>query len=256
MDNDESHERNRCNMDNHNLGDYMALDWGSGVSGAASGASVGSMAGPWGAAAGGVIGGALGLFGGSGGKKKKKKVKPISTLDPMQQQLYQQYVDSLSGKGQFSDLYNWDAQGANKNFDANVSRPAYRNFNENIIPGITGQFRSNNLMNSSYTGEALGRAGRNVQESLDAQRSNMQFQGQQSAQDAKRNSINNILNLQTQAFQQPGAPQQNGIDSILSQLAPMGGEYMADFFKKGSANGGIAQGQSGINPATSSAVRF
>lgn len=234
----------------------MAADWGAGLSGAASGASIGSAAGPWGAAAGGVIGGAIGLFGGSGGKKKKKKNKPISTLDPMQQKLYEQYISSLSGQGQFSDLYNWNARGANKNFDMNVSRPAYRNFNENIIPGITGQFRQNNLMNSSYAGEALGRAGRNVQENLDAQRSNMHFQGDQNAMAAKRNSINEILNLQTQAYLQPGSPQPNGIDSILGQLAPMGGSFLADYFKGGGSNGGIASGQSGINPATSSSVMF
>jgi hypothetical protein len=242
----------------------MALDWGSGASGAASGAAMGSTFGPWGAAAGGIAGGALGLFGG-GGRKKKKKAKLVSTLDSTQQGLYQQYADALNGKGQFADLYNWDAKGANNNFDVNVSRPAYRNFNENIIPGITGQFRQGNVQNSSYTGEALGRAGRNVQESLDAQRSNMQFQGQQSANQNKMSGMNNILNMQTQAFMQPGAPQQNGVDSILSQLAPMGGQFMADYFKgDGSSggggfsnlfsgsNGGIKQGQSGINLKTSS----
>ena len=166
----------------------MGLDWGSGASGAASGAAMGSF-GPWGTAAGAIFGGATGLFGGSGGKKKKK-AKKVSTFDETQQGIYQQYADALNGKGQYADMYNWNAEGANRNFDANVSRPAYRNFNENIIPGITGQYRSNNLMNSSYSGEALGRAGRNVQESLDAQRSNMHFQGEQNANQNNSASAN------------------------------------------------------------------
>jgi hypothetical protein len=209
----------------------MALDWGSGASGAASGAAMGSAVMPgWGTAAGAVAGGVMGLFGG-GGRKKKKKAKLISTLDPTQQGIYQQYADALNGKGQFADLYNWDSQGANKNFDANVSRPAYRNFNENIIPGITGQFRQGNVQNSSYTGEALGRAGRNVQESLDAQRSNMQFQGQQSANQNKMSGMNNILNMQTQAYTQPGAREPNSVDQILNSVSGVGGQYVADYFK-------------------------
>lgn len=235
----------------------MALDWGSGASGAASGAAMGSTFGPWGTAGGAVIGAGLGLFGG-GGRKKKKKAKLVSTLDKTQQGLYQQYADGLNGKGQFADLYNWDAKGANNNFDSNVSRPAYRNFSENVIPGITGQFRQGNVMNSSYTGEALGRAGRNVQESLDAQRSDMQFRGQQQANQNKMNSVNNILNLQTQAYTQPGAREPNSVDQILNSFSNIGGEYLADYFKNnkssggGASNGGFAQGQSGINPSYSS----
>ena len=205
-------------------------DTGSALSGAASGAAIGTSIMPgWGTAIGAVTGGAMGLFGSK--KKKSKKPKRMSTLDPQQQQLYQQYVDSLSGKGPFSDLYKYDAEGANKNFDQNVSRPAYRNFNENVIPGITGQFRGSNIGNSSYTGEALGRAGRNVQESLDAQRSNMQFQGQENANSNKRDAIGNILNMQTFAYDQPGARRENSTSSFLNSMAPAVGEYWADYLK-------------------------
>lgn len=201
-------------------------DAGSAASGALSGAATGSTFGPWGTVAGAVIGGAAGLF---GSKKKKKKPKTSSTLDPQQQGLYNDYIASIRGEGSMSGLYNYDAEGANKNFDANVSRPAYRNFQENIIPGITGQFRQNNLMNSSYTGEALGRAGRDVQENLDAQRSNMQFQGQQNAQTAKQNAINNVLNMQTFATQKPGPQKPSGVDQILSSLAPDAGDWLKDY---------------------------
>ncbi len=209
-------------------------DWGSGISGAASGAAMGSFLGPVGTAGGAILGGVMGLF---GGKKKKKKPKQISTLDPNQQALYKDHMDGLRGQGQFADLYKYDAEGANANFDQNVSRPAYRNFQENIIPGITGQFRSQNLMNSSYTGEALGRAGRNVQENLDAQRSNMIFNGQQNANNNRMNGVQNALNMQTMAYQKPGPQNPSTLDQILGSLGEHSGQYLADYFSKGSGGG-------------------
>lgn len=207
---------------------------GSAVSGAMSGASIGSTFGPWGAAAGGVIGGIAGLF---GSKKKRKKAKSISTLDPQQQALYNDYISSLRGEGPFAGMYDFDAEGYNKVFDQTVGRPAYRNFQENIIPGITGQFRGSNIMNSSYTGEALSRAGRDVQENLDAQRSANIFAGQQQANQNKMAGIQNVLGMQTFAMQKPkqGAP--STIDQILGTLAPKAGEWFADYLK-GFGSGG------------------
>lgn len=200
----------------------------SGVSGAVSGASIGSNFGPIGTGVGAVVGGIAGLF---GSKKKKKKAKPISTLDPKQQALYDDYIASLRGKGPFSAMYDFDAEGYNNVFDKTVARPAYRNFQENVIPGITGQFRGRNIMNSSYTGEALSRAGRDVQENLDAQRSANIFAGQQQANQNRMNGIQNVLGMQTFAMQKPkeGAP--STIDQILGTLAPKAGEWFADYLK-------------------------
>ncbi len=203
-------------------------DAGSAVSGAISGGSVGSIFGPVGTAVGALTGGVAGLF---GSKKKKKKAKPVSSLDPQQQGVYNDYVSSLRGEGPMKDMYNFDANAANANFDANVSRPAYRNFQENVIPGITGQFRGANLQNSSYAGESLSRAGRDVQEGLDARRSDTIFQGQQQANINKQNGINNILNMQTFAYgkQQQGKP--STVDQILGSIAPQAGEWFADYLK-------------------------
>ncbi len=206
----------------------MAYDVGTGVSGAVTGAGTGfSIAGPPGALVGGIVGLGAGLF----GKKKKKKPKPISTLDPQQQQLYNEYISSLRGEGPYSSLFNYDAEGANANFDKNVGRPAYRKFEENVIPGITGQFRKGNIGQSSYTGEALSRAGRDVQEHLDALRSDMQFQGQQQANQNKLTGMNNMLNLQTQAYQKPGPENPSVLDQTLSSFGPMAAEMFADAVK-------------------------
>lgn len=202
-------------------------DFGQALSGGVSGAATGSSFGPWGTAAGGVLGFVGGLFGSK--KKKAKKPKQLSTFDPRQTQLYQQYMDSLTGNGPFSDLYNFNAEQANNVFDQNVSRPAYRNFNENIVPTITGQFRQGGLMNSSYAGDALSRAGRDVQEGLDAQRASFQFQGQQQSQAAKQNAINSLLNTQTFAYSKPGEQKPSTIDQILNSVAPAAGQWFGDF---------------------------
>jgi len=222
-------------------------DWGQAATGAVSGAATGSAFGPIGTAGGAIIGGVSSLFGSK--KKKKKKPKPISTLDPQQQKLYGTTMDALRGEGPMADMYNFDAEGYNNVFDQTVGRPAYRNFQENIIPGITGQYRKNNLMNSSYSGEALSRAGRDVQENLDAQRSANVFQGQQQANTNRINGINNMLNLQTFAYEQPGAEKKSGIDQILGSIAPQAGEWFADYLS--SKRSGMAGTSGSSNPSTS-----
>lgn len=198
---------------------------GGAISGAASGASIGSSFGPWGTAAGGVIGGALGLFGG-----KKKKRKPISTLDPQQKQLYDQYFQGINNQGPLAGLYNYNADLENQTFDQVVGRPAYRAFNENIVPAVTGQFRSNNTMNSSYAGQALSRAGRDVQESLDAQRAAMASQQRNAIDNRRQSAIDKLLNFQSFAYD-TSPDQPSTIDQILGAGAKYGGDWFADYLK-------------------------
>ncbi len=221
----------------------MAFDFGRALTSTASGAASGAPAGPWGAVGGGAVGFVSSLFGGK--KKKKKKPKTISTLDPMQQGVYKDYVASLRGEGPFSDLYNFDAEGANNVFDQNIARPAYRGYQENVVPKITGQFRQNNLQNSSYAAESLSRAGRDVQESLDAKRAEMQFLGQQNAQTAKRNAIPDILNRTTFDYQNRTQKPPSAIDQILGKVVPEAGNYLADFVR--SKGGGSGSNNSNLN---------
>ncbi len=231
----------------------MALNFGGGLSGAASGAAIGSSFGPVGTGVGAVVGGIGGLF---GSKKKKKKPKPVSTLDPQQQGLYNDYVSSLRGGGPLKDLYNYDANQANQVFDQNTARPAYRGFQENIIPQITGQFRGNNLMNSSYTGEALGRAGRDVQENLDALRSQQNFAGQQNSQQSKQDALNKILNMQTFAYDRPQERTPSGIDQILGQVAPQAGQFFADFLKPRAGTSGVSNANGNLNSLSGASGRL
>lgn len=204
---------------------------GGAISGAVSGASLGSIIPGVGTAIGGAVGGIIGGISGLFGRKKKKP-KKRSTLDPQQQALYNDYISSIRGEGPMKDLYNFDAQGYNDVFDKTIGRAANRNFQENTIPGITGQFRSNGLQNSSYVGESLSRAGRDVQENLDNQRSANVFQGQQQANQNKQNAINNVLGNQTFAYEKPSTQAPNAIDQILGSVGPAAGEWFADYLKK------------------------
>jgi gas vesicle protein len=204
-------------------------DWTGGATGALSGASVGSAFGPIGAVAGGVIGGAAGLF---GGPKKKKKNKKISSLDKSQKRLNDQQHQSILGQGPLADLYNYDPQQANDVFDKNIANPAYRNFKEKLAPEITGQFRKNGLMNSSYAGDALSKAARDIQENLDSKRSKFQYGAQNEAKTAKRNAVENLQNRQTFAYDKAAGTRSGfDINQVLSSITPEMTDSLANHFK-------------------------
>lgn len=213
-------------------------DLGGGLGGAASGAAIGSAFGPIGTGVGAVAGGLLGLFG-----RKKKKPKKVSTLDKTQQGIYDKYAQGLQGQGQFADLFNFDAEGARKNFNSMYAQPAYQQFQEEVVPGITGQFRGGNLQNSSYLGGALSKAGTDVQRNLDAQLANMLYQGQNDSVNRRINGINNILNTQTFAYKQP---QQSAGDQIFGSLMDIGGKAAGSYF-----NNKFAPTPAGANVSTS-----
>jgi len=198
-------------------------DTGSALAGAGTGAAIGSGILPGvGTAIGAGIGGLIGLF-----SSKKKKPKKKSTMDKTQQALYQQYAQGLQGEGQFANLFNFDTEGARKMFKQSYADPAYQQFQEEVVPGITGQFRGGNLQNSSYLGGALAKEGANVQKNLDAQLAQMLYKGQQDSIDRRLNSLNNILGMQTFAYEKP---QPNGMDALIGGFANGAGKYAAQKF--------------------------
>lgn len=192
------------------------VNYGGAATGAASGASAGlSIGGPWGAAIGGLVGGAAGLFG--GGRKKRKK---LSTFDKRQKELNKLQHKSILGKGPLADLYNYDPQAANAVFEKNIANPAYRSFKEDLAPSITGQFRNEGLMTSSYAGDALSKAARDVQESLDAKRAAYLYNEQSQAREAKRNAVENLQNRTTFDWDTSAPSGGFNIDSILKSVSP------------------------------------
>lgn len=196
---------------------------GSAATGALSGASTGSAFGPWGALAGGVLGGIGGLFGG-----KSKKPKKVPTMDPQQQALYNEFINSLMGKGgQFGSDLQFDPKAFNEMFDQNYAQPAYQNYQEEVVPTITGQFRGNNLQNSSYLGGALAKEGSRVQSDINAKRSAMMYQGQQDAAQRRMDAVQRILGMSTFGYQKR---QPNALESILEALMEQGGSYLSKRF--------------------------
>lgn len=226
----------------------MALNVGGGVSGAVSGAYLGSSILPgWGTAIGAIAGGTLGLF---GGKNKRKKPKKYSTLDERQQGIYGNYADAIEGKGPLANLYNFDEQRAGDVFDQTVARPEMRRFQEDVMPGITGNFRGKNLQNSSYLGQALGKAGRDVSEKLSGLRSQQMYEGQRQSQRDKQNAIDRILNMQTFAYDQPEGQAPSGIDSIIGSVGSDAGSWLKDYI--GSKTSGAAGTSGAVGNGSSS----
>lgn len=202
----------------------VRYDAAAGAQGALSGASIGSMVSPGlGTGIGAVAGGLLGFF------SPKKKKKKLSTFDKTQQEVFGNYAQGLQGKGAFADLFGFDQQGATNAFNQNVAQPAYENFNQNIVPSITGAFRGGNLQNSSYLGGALSKAGTDVQKDLNAQLSNMIYNGNQASLDRRLNAINSIINTQTHAYEQPSA---SPLDQILGAFSEGTGKFAGEQFSR------------------------
>ncbi len=204
-------------------------DWTSGATGAMGGASAGmSVGGPAGAVVGGIVGGAAGLFGG-----KKKKKKKVSAYDKKQQQLYEEEHQALHGEGPFADLYNYNADAANDVFNRNVADPAYRKYKEDLAPGITGQFRSQGLMNSSYVGDALTKLARDIQENVDAKRAQYMYDQEKETKQAKRQAIQNIQGRSTFAYDTSGDGGGGfDINKVLDSITPEMISQAKDYFGK------------------------
>lgn len=191
-------------------------NWTDAATGAIGGASTGgSVFGVPGAVIGGALGGISGLFGG-----KKKKRKKVSSLDKRQQALNGEQFAGIHGEGPLADLYDYDPEAANAVFDQNQGRVAYRDLNEKSIPALTGSFRKNGLMNSSYAGDAIGKLTRDVQEKLMGERSQYLYNEQSDSRNARRNAVENYQNRTTFDYDNSKGANVSGIDSILKSISP------------------------------------
>lgn len=161
---------------------------------------------------------------------RKKKAKKRSTMDKNQQKLWKEYHDAIHGQGPLADLYNYDAQKAQQNFQQYYGEPAYQSFQENVVPQVTGQFRSKNLQNSTYAGQALSRAGRDVQNDINRNMANYMYEMEQSVLNRKANAVNSALNTQTFAYEKP---QEQWFDALLNgaggAFGKAGGKYAANY---------------------------
>lgn len=204
----------------------MPWNTGSALGGAGTGAIYGaSFGGPLGAAIGGVAGGLAGGFGGG----KKKKPKQIDNFDPKQRELYNQYIQAIQGGGgPLADVFSqFNPQQMRDVYEKSYAQPAYQEFQENVVPTITGQFRGQNLQNSSYLGGALAKAGTGVQNNLNAQMAQMLYNGQQENLNRRQSGIQGILGQQTHSYEKP---QPSIFDELLNSLAGGAGSLVANKF--------------------------
>lgn len=233
----------------------MATNWGKGAQGALGGAATGATLGSVvpgigtavGALGGAAVGGLSGLFGGD-------DTKQISTFDPRQKQLYDQYTQALQGGGgPLADIYGqYNPQAMQDYYQKSIAQPAYQNFQENIVPGITGQFRGANLQNSSYLGGALSKAGTDVQNNLSGQMAELLFRGQESQQQRRAGALNSILGLQTHVNERQGP---SVFDNLLGSLSEGAGDLLGQYLKS-RKTGGSSQGGQTPNQITQTPQSF
>ena len=116
------------------------------------------------------------LFGSPG----RVEQRPITT--PEQQQVMSQLIGALTGGGVGGGLLGEGLQNLQQLLSgtpeaaAAFERPALRQFQEEIVPGIAERFTGLGAQRSSAFGQQLAGAGQRLAESLQAQRGGLQQQ--------------------------------------------------------------------------------
>lgn len=169
------------------------------------------------------------ILGGVGGNWLKDNLslspQKMDTMNPQQKEIFSALASALQGGGgPLGDVFGFDPQQVTDVFQQGVAQPAYQQFQEEVVPGITGQFRGQNLQKSSYLGGALGKAGTDVQKNLDAQLSSMIYNAQQQALGRKQKGVSDLLNTQTFAYSQ------SPLMSLLNQIAGGVGKKVGGIF--------------------------
>jgi len=145
---------------------------------------------------------------------KKAKTKQLKTQTPMQEQLMQLISEGLtSGEGPFGQLFGNFDQAA---FESGVTKPALKNFQENILPMIQEKFIANNQALGSGLQRAQLKAGTDLQDKL----AQLMYQAQQGQQQNKLAGLNTTLG--TKNFENLYQPGTEGAISGLIQGAAKG----------------------------------
>lgn len=170
----------------------VKFNWGSGATGALSGAGAGfSAGGPIGAGIGGLIGLLGGGFSGGSGKGglMKDQTKQLPTMTPEQLNLLKQSIGNLQG-GQLGKGYGESLDLLRDYMDPSgqayqkFADPYMRQFEQETVPMLAERFAGlgggmGGGLSSSGFGQSLGAAGANLQSSLAALKTGL---AQQAAQ--------------------------------------------------------------------------
>ena len=164
------------------------------------------------------------LFGGTPEKREN-----VSTLRPEQEQLYQQLQGAGRGAGaggafgQSADYYRGLLGDDSADFNA-FAAPQLRQYNEDIVPGLSEQFAGfggSGSLNSSGFRNAQVQGATDLSERLGAIRAQLRQQGAQGLQ--------NIGQQGLQSYSQ-NMVTQPGSEGLLSSLAPAAGTAIGAAF--------------------------
>lgn len=178
----------------------------------------------------------------------KSKVKQYSNLSPEQQPLQNQLIQSALGQGAggasgaAADYYRGLLGNNNEDYES-LAGPQMRQFNEEIIPGLSEQFAgmgSGGLSSSGFRNAALS-SGVDLAERLGAIRANLRQAGAQGLQNISQQALQpTVQNVMMQG--QPGFGQAlaGGVGSAIGGALPsfLGQSYLNSWGSKPVNQGG------------------
>jgi len=168
-----------------------------------------------------------------------EKHERVSTLLPEQQKSYQQLQNASQGKGaggafgQSADYYRNLLSDDSADYNA-FAAPQLRQYNEDIVPGLSEQFAGMGAGGLSSSGfrNAQVQGATDLSERLGAIRANLRQQGAQGLQGIGQSALGNFSQ---DVMTQPGT------EGFLSQAAPLIGTAAGAFLgPAGAAIGGAA----------------
>lgn len=118
---------------------------------------------------------------------KKGKSKQLATQTPEQQQLLKIITDSLQGgDSALSDIFGGFDKGA---FEEGVSKPALKQFQDEILPMIQEKFIAGNQVLGSGLQRAQAKAGTDLQSQL----AKLMYEAQNQQKQNKLSGVNTVL---------------------------------------------------------------
>ena len=129
----------------------------------------------------------------------KGKIKSVSTQTPEQEELLKLIKEGItSGEGPLKDIFGSFDPAA---FEAGVSKPALKQFQEEILPTILQKYSGSGQAGGSGMERALGKAGTDLQSKL----AELMYGAQQQQKQQKLAGINTALGTKaTENIYKPG----------------------------------------------------
>lgn len=160
---------------------------------------------------------------GSGFLSGRSQAPKETKMQKTQRKLVDQLIASLTGKGEYSDLYDVNEDAFQKSF----VEPAQARFRNQIAPQIQQQYIASGQQRGTGLDDTLTRAGVD----LDSLLNQHMYQFQQDAMNRKQNTINSILGSGSGA-PTPTTGSQDIMSSISGYLSSPGfADTTANLFK-------------------------